>query len=353
MPLGIHIAVGNVPDEQLGAASLVEVIERLGETTSYRLRYDADIAKDDIPMLVDPRLGPSSELSVLAPHDGKVHCLVKGPVHRQRIHMEHGGGGSWVDVCGGDASVKMDAQAKITAWNGVKDSDVVKAIVAPYGLLPDVEATASVNAEATHTLIQRESDLHLVRRLAHRNGMAFWVDCDDKGLQTAHFRRPKLDSAPAAKLVINQSSQNLTSVDIEWDVQAPTQAAARNLDLGSKQVLDGTSAESGLRPLGAQPLSAIVGSPRGILLAAPADDAGALLARARGALAEGQWFVRLTAKVTLADVGVVLRPHTVVELAGAGSRHSGKWLVRAVRHAVDARAHRMDLELVRNAWGMA
>ena len=46
-----------------------------------------------------------------------------------------------------------------------------------------------------------------------------------------------------------------------------------------------------------------------------------------------------------------MRAHTVVELQGAGIRHSGKYFVGGVRHTIDADRHRMELELLRNAWG--
>ena len=41
----------------------------------------------------------------------------------------------------------------------------------------------------------------------------------------------------------------------------------------------------------------------------------------------------------------------LLELDGAGSRHSGNYLVAGVRHTIDAGGHRMELELLRNAWG--
>ena len=50
-------------------------------------------------------------------------------------------------------------------------------------------------------------------------------------------------------------------------------------------------------------------------------------------------------------LGAPVRAHTVVELSGAGSLHSGRYLVAAVRHLIDPAGHRMTVELVRNAWG--
>jgi len=46
----------------------------------------------------------------------------------------------------------------------------------------------------------------------------------------------------------------------------------------------------------------------------------------------------------------VVRANTVVTLHGAGSRHSGTYLVSHVVHRIDDDDHWMDVTLVRNAW---
>jgi hypothetical protein len=47
----------------------------------------------------------------------------------------------------------------------------------------------------------------------------------------------------------------------------------------------------------------------------------------------------------------VIRAHTVVAVSGIGTRHSGKYVVRSVRHVINHAAYAMEFELIRNAWG--
>ena len=47
MGLGIAIAVGGSPDAELANATWVEVYERMGEMTTYRIRYDFDVQEGD------------------------------------------------------------------------------------------------------------------------------------------------------------------------------------------------------------------------------------------------------------------------------------------------------------------
>jgi hypothetical protein len=81
------------------------------------------------------------------------------------------------------------------------------------------------------------------------------------------------------------------------------------------------------------------------------DDAGELQQRARALLRESGFFARCTGEVDVAALKAVLRVGTVVQIEGAGSLHSGKYLVWSVRHTITADSHRMGFVLVRNAVG--
>jgi phage protein D len=349
MGLNVAVAVGGTADASLAQATEIEVHERMGKETTYHIRYEADVSEGDLPLLVDSRLDPGSELAILTPVAGTTYCLVKGPVRGQRVHLQHGGAGSWVELQGADTSIEMDRETKSTVWADVKDSDAVSSIVGKYGYTPDVQTTSAGHYEKKHALAQRDSDLRFVRRLAQRNGFLFWVTCDE-GVETAHFKRPPLDGGAAAKLTINLASPNVQTLDLTWDVERPTSVIGKQVNLNDKGVLDGAVAASPQTTLGQRGLSAIASSTRSVHLWAPADDTGNLQARAEGALIESDWFVRALCQTNVHALGAVVRAHTVVELQGAGSRHSGKYFVAAVRHTIDSTAHKMDLTLIRNGW---
>lgn len=352
MGLGISIRVNGVPDETAAAASFVEVTERVGQPTYYRLNYSLDIADGDFPLLKEGALGPGSEITVLVPTAGETECLVKGPVYGQQIHFEQGGAGSTLVVLGADSSIKMDREDKAVAWSDLTDSDAVSAMLLQAGLTPDVEITPASHVEDKHTLIQRETDLSFVRRLARRNGCLFWLTCDEEGVETAHFKRPKLDGDPVCELVINlvDPKSNLTSLEISFDVERPTKADAAEVDFSDKSDLSGEVERSPLTALGGIALGDIVSDPRVVHVAAPVDDSGDLKARGEGAVIEASFFVRASGSTTLSALGKVLRAHTLVNLRGVGSRHSGAWFCSSVRHAIDKADHVMEFELIRNGW---
>lgn len=352
MPQGVSIFVNGHPDDELSAGSVVEVVEQVGSATSYRLAYTNPISEEgDLPMLTDTRLDPGVELMVVVESREGQECLVKGPVVGESVRLEHGGRASSVDVHGMDSSIAMDRETKATVWADLTDSDVATAVLASHGYLPDTEATDARHETLKHPLLQRDTDLRLLRRLARRNGFLFWVTSDVLGVETAHFKRPPLQGQPSADLTLNQDMPSIRTLDIHWEVERPSGVVGDQLALNSKSTMDGSVQESSMEPLGAQPFSRIVGEPRLAHIVAPVDDVGDLRARGEGLLMESSWFVRASTQTTLATLGTVVRAHAIVNLGGAGSRHSGLYFVTKVRHTIDSAAHRMDIELARNAWG--
>lgn len=351
MGLGIGIAYNDVGDELLASADLVEVEQHLNEPSQYRLHYGIDIVDGDIPMSVEGKLDPGAMISVSVPGE-ETACLIKGPVYRQQIGLQHGGEGSTLIVHGGDSRLLMDREAKSAVWADVTDSDAVAAILGGYGFASDVETTGAGHYEDKHTLIQRDTDYAFVKRLARRNGFLFWIDCDGSGVETAHFKRPPVDGGVAIDLIINFADANIRSLDIEWDVERPTSSEARQLDASGLVDITGDVGATPLAALGTSSLQQITGDKRSVFVSAASDDAGDLTARAEAAVIEAEWFVRTRCMTSVAKLGDrVVMPAQIVNVRGAGSRHSGTYLVESVNHRIDQANHSMEINLIRNSWG--
>lgn len=353
MGLGLSIRVGESPDAELASASAVEVVERVGEPTRFTLRYPIDVADGDFPALVDARLGPESALAIVAVVDGQNHFLVKGQVHRQNVRIHHGGGDCHVEVVGTDLLVKLDREVRAKVWSDVTAADVVTQIASSYGLTAACDATPGNHSADTHEMVQRETDLRFVRRLAKRFGCYFWLSTDPLGVQTANFKRPELNQAAAATLQINKGGgahPHIAWLDLSWDVEAATQAAAADLDVRDASTIDGAVATQPLPLLGTVAASAAAPAVRAAEVVGAGLDAGQLKARTEAALIDASWFTRARCQTSLKALGKLVRPYTVVDLAGVGTRHSGAYFVAGVRHLIDPTQHLMELDLYRNAW---
>ena len=343
---------GETSDDLISSSALVEVCERIGEPTTYRIEFPLSIVDNDFPLLVDGKLGPGSELTIAAAVDDKADVLCIGQVYGQRIHLEHNVDGSRVFVLGGDKTFEMDRTIVKKVWTGVKVSDAISNILGPYVDEVKIDAIDSKYDDKSHELVQCETDLRFVRRLAKRYGYWFRIAADSDANTTAYFQRPALDGDPVATIAINQGPDDsqLDELEIEWDIERPAVVTGDQLPLRSKDTFSGDLDRSPLVPLGALAFGDIATNQKQVRLVAPMDDAGDFKARSEAALIDGGWFIRARGVVTARSLKAVLHAHAVVQLNGVGTRHSGKYVVSSIRHVFDVDNHKMHFELIRNAW---
>jgi phage protein D len=348
MAEGYVIQVDENSSSALAAASPIEVYERIGEATRFQLTASAELT-----LLSDDSIGPDAEVAIFAPDGDGVTCLVKGPIVSHRIQMRHNDTSVLV-AAGADNSIKLDRENKADVHSNTTDSQTVQTVLGNAGF-SSVEAddTSAQYTDTTHALVQRESDLQFVRRLARNNGFLFWIGCDATGQETAYFKRPPLDGDADIDLVINLTDPkpNVSELNIEWDTERPTSGEILQQDVINNSTLTATVPTSPLTPLGTTPLASIATGTRTVHMYTPADDQAAIQARLEGAIIEHGFFLVARGSTTAAALGRVLRAHTVVNLLGAGTRYSGKWFCAAVKHTITTTEHTMDFELIRESWG--
>lgn len=354
MGLDILICVGDSPNQNLTQmVSSVEVNEKMDQNTSYKLKFMVDICDGDIADRLLNDIAPGKIITILAKVNEDLVCLVKGPVANQEAHLVHGGAGSWIHVEGEDTGQLMDHETRFNIPPSGTDAVIVSDIISGNNnMIADVESTpGTAHDEANHSHVQRDTNLKLIRSLARRNGFHFWITYDQYGAGTGHFRSRNLNGTPAATLIVNQENYNIDSLRVSFDTHRPSQITGRQLDLRTKTVIEANVTLDDTT-LGSTSLAGASGSvPESMHLAPPVDNAGALDARARAVLRDSQWFIQATCSTNLHRLCNIVRFHTLVQVDGAGSRYSGKYYVTGVKHNIDAAAHKMDIELARNAWG--
>jgi phage protein D len=336
-------------------------------------------ADGDLPYVNDARFAPLANIAVVAtppapqssiPLPGAsllggatppaAQCIFDGYVLQQKLHLDRGTTASTLAVWAQDATWMMNLTEQAKEWVDVTDDAVAASIFGNYGITPaDQNSTedSPSHTEDGHSLMQRGTDIQFLRTLAQRNGKFCRVTCaDTPGDRTGYFAAPDLSGDPVATLALNDpTAWTVNALDITWDATAATSVnAAQALFTNSDP--DGVSANlssSGLASLGDRDLATFTGSAMTVMLAAPVDDAGELTLRAQAVLRDSGWFVRCEGESDVERLGAVLRAGTVVSVSGAGSLHSGNYLVWSVRHKITPDVHTMRFVLVRNAVGAA
>jgi phage protein D len=353
MSLAFAVWPNAVPDAGMPLPERVQVVEALHQPATYRLYYTFNSRDSDFPLLKERQLEPEKDLAVVAMGGASPAFLVYGPVMRHDIVLLDGGAGSSLEVTGGDLCIAMDRDDKSKVWSQVTDSSAVLEVLGQggYNLVPDVtHQTTTMHSDFTHPLVQRETDLRFVRRLARRNGCWFWITTEAPMLNVAHFKRLRPGGAPEVEFRLNTKDANVEQVSIRWDTERPVSATLKQLSLTDKSVVAGSVQRSPLSGLASKALGDVVKQRRTAHIAVPADDAGSLTARAEALLIDSGWFVSARIVAQLSVLKKVVRAHTVARLEGAGTRHSGNYVVARVVHDIGRDEHYMTIDLVRNGW---
>ncbi len=182
-------------------------------------------------------------------------------------------------------------------------------------------------------MIQRETDLQFLKRLALRNGFACWVE---EG--TAHFRPIPTEDAPQPVLAAHFGEEtNLWAFTATVNALNPTNVAMFDVDRLAKEILTAEATTSERDALGELDAAALLPGdvdPARVYVAKNATTGQAeMTALCQGLFQEAAWFVSAEGEIRSAAYGHVLRPRRLVTIKGVGETYSGAYFVGCVRHA--------------------
>jgi hypothetical protein len=255
----------------------------------------------------------------------------------------------FLEVWGMDGSVLMDREEKLKDWPSKKDSDVAAEIFSLYGFSAETEDTAVIHDEAVSTMIQRETDIQFLKRLALRNGYECFVD-GTKG----YFRPPKIDEPPQPTLAVHFGDEtNVASFSLEMNALTPANVTMCQIDRTSKEVLE-TVVESSLqKPLGSTNGTGFLGagmSPgKAYVGMNTATGSPEMAAICQSLFHAGEWFVIGEGEIHANEYGHVLKPRSTVTIKGLGETHSGVYYVCRVSHTFSSEGYTQGFKVKRNA----
>ena len=298
--------------------------------------------------LDDPRLTVGSRLVVTAGVGGDTEELFTGTI----THIKPDFGGDLdeckLEIWGMDRSVLMDREDVLKAWPNFKDSDIAERIFQTYRLTPKVDNSNVVHDEEVSTIIQRETDIRFLKRLAARNGYDCYVDGE-----TGYFRKPDLTTAPQPVLAVHFGDDTtVVRFAVTVDGLAPTTIAMSQLDRISKEPHRVEVDTPKQQPLGKAAARRYVGSALtgrveiGQTVTTGVPEMTRLCQRLYD---HGEWFVTAEGEVAANLYGHILRPRITVTIKGIGATYSGVWYVTHVTHVFTDNGYTQQFRAKRNA----
>lgn len=299
--------------------------------------------------LDDDRLRVWKEVKIYAGFESGAEELISGYITHVNPSFDPDPSQCTLEIWGMDGSVLMDREEKLKDWPNKKDSDIASEIFSLYGFTPEIEDTEVIHDEAVSTIIQRETDIQFLKRLALRNGFECYVEG-----ATGYFRKPQVDATPQPVLAAHFGDEtNLNRFSIEVNALTPANTSMLQVDRANKEVLDATAESSqqtalgdidaaGLLAAGMEPGHVYIG----MNVATGNPEMAALC---QGLYHEGEWFVTGEGEIDANQYGHVLKPRGTVTIKGTGETHSGVYYVTHVTHSFTAEGYTQSFRVKRNA----
>jgi phage protein D len=331
---------------------LLSVEVELDDTLAAMFRLTIAIGQDNDGIwsyLDDERLHLWKEVTISAGFGDETDDLITGYITHVRPHFTAEPTGCLLEVWGMDGSVLMDREEKLKDWPNKKDSDIAAEIFGLYGLSAETENTAVIHDEAVSTIIQRETDIQFLKRLALRNGFECYVDG-----RTGYFRPPEIAEAPQPTLAVHFGDETtVVSLLIEANALTPANVAMCQVDRTSKEVLESVAESSLQTPLGSMAGTRFIGAgvPAGKAYIGMSVATGnpEMTALCQGLYHDAEWFVTGEGEIRANEYGHVLKPRRTVTIKGLGETHSGVYYVCSVNHVFGSDGYTQTFKVKRNA----
>jgi phage protein D len=296
----------------------------------------------------DERLSAWKQIDITAGFDSGTEDVMSGYITHVRPYFDPDPTQCTLEVWGMDRSVLMDREEKLKDWPNKKDSDIARELFQLHRLTPSVDDTQVIHDETISTIIQRETDIKFLKRLARRNGFECFVEGD-----TGYFRQPQLDGTPQPILAAHFGTEtNLLSFAAEINALTPANVSMLQIDRANKDILEEVVQSSQNTALGRTPANRLAASgttPGQLYIRMhPTTGNPEMTAFCQGLFHEAEWFVTGEGEVDANQYEHVLKPRQTVTIKGIGETYSGVYYVSHVTHAFTPDGYTQTFRVKRN-----
>lgn len=348
------IAIQDEPAPDLFLSLLeLEVEEDHRLASVFRIKLAISREDDGLwKMLDDERIKLWNKVAISVTIDEEQE-LMRGYITHIKPHIEPDENSSTLEIMGMDDTCLMSLEEKIKDWPKKSDSDIVKQIFKEYNLESNLGAeigdTGIVHDEAVSTIMQRETDIQFVKRLARRNG----YECFVKGGK-GYFRKPELSGEPQPLLAAHFGAEtNLMKFEATVNALRPAAVEIHQIDTIAKEIQDAVVEATEQPSLGrdAGPSLPVPNSIAPRLFAKHAVTTGQpeMEALSKALFNEAQWFIEARGELNTVCYGAVLEARKLVPIKGVGELFSGLYYVTKVRHLFKPDEYTQQFEARKNA----
>ena len=344
---------------------VIEDNDRFADTFSIRLST-SKLPNGDWQYLDDNKFQLFNNIIVkVGFSNGVSEYLINGYITNVMLRFGAGGQQSYLELRGMDPTCIMNLEEKVVSWANVSDSEIARRIFDSYDFEAKVDPTPIEHREDQKIVMQRGTDIQLLKSLAKRNGFECFVQKDITTEKIiGYFGKPTLESTPQKTIsVFFEEKSDITSLDVFVDSLRPLTVQSQQINVSENSSNEVSVDSSSLPKLGQKTLSDLIRSkieriskprsaPSRSLMSTIALDPRELQNLCKSLYDEASWFVNIRAEVNSIAYESVLKAKGLVSIRGAGELYSGTCYISKVTHIITNETYLQKVEAKRNAVGL-
>src|SRR3569623_776351 len=183
--------------------------------------------------------------------DGDFVPLIDGPVVAQRFALKAEPDDSQVTLVVHDDSVLLNRDEKVVVFEDKAASDIARTLLEEPGLSSEIDDTPPEGGALTRYVVQRGTNMQLLRQLARRNGMwAYVKPGPTPGKSIGVFARPSFAASDLPEILLLGPDRNIDVFSVEFDALRPVKAQAGSVTISDTSELKSDIGSASLAPLG-------------------------------------------------------------------------------------------------------
>ncbi len=301
------------------------------------------------PLADDERVRTWAQVEILVVFGEAEEPFFSGYIREIDSDIPESGNVATVTLRCQDIFAAMDRNCRRVTWDeGRQSLDIIREIVAPYGLTLDTDESNG-NVDSRH---QNKTDYRFIRELAEENEYEWYLRDRQGGVRELYFGKPRASAEAAGnKLMIHAGREtNCFTFNVVYDGYQPDRVRFSTAPLSGDEI-EQTSQAPQIEPFGTRGADSSDSGLDDFEWCLPPGDGNnqdTAGQRTQGKADKHAFKLKASGKLDGTAYGGLLLPGTVVEVGGTG-QNNGKWYVDKTVHSFDGSGYHVDFELIRNA----
>jgi phage protein D len=251
-----------------------------------------------------------------------------------------------------DDSVYLNRDDRIARFDKLKDHEIADKIFSKVSQIATkkIDKTPAANTMLPTAVVQRGTDIQILRSLAQRQGMHVYVLPGDKpGKSVGYFQTFPTKPSGLPPLILLGRDRNIATFDVQNNAQSPAQFETQSISIANKTITKVTSQFRNLELLGKEAAFQKEENTAKRLLPPRHGDAVDPRQAANAAMLRSSYAFSATGSVLGDCYTGVLEPYQVITVQGVNEHLSGDYLITKVTHQLTRSNYSQNFTMWRNA----